>query len=155
MKNAARIAGIVLLFSVATAHAQTSVADDAPQVKGRKAISCYPVSQNNIMWSKRVWRTIDMREKFNHPLYYPEVPAQGRTSLFDAIKSGMLSGEISGYDVADNGVPFSVQLSKTQIDLMFKKQTPVSVRGNEELSLYNQQYSETPVMSSEITTWWI
>ena len=155
MKNAACITGIVLFFSVADATAQTSVADDAPQVKGRKAVSCYPVSQKDMMWSKRVWRTIDMREKFNHPLYYPEVPAQGRTSLFDAIKSGMLSGEINGYDVADNGVPFSVQMSKMQIDRMFKSQTPVSVRGNEELSLYNQQYSETSVLSSEITAWWI
>lgn len=147
------ICGGVLLTSLI--KAQTSVAADANQLKRRKPVSCYPVSANDLMWSKRVWRTMDMREKFNHPLYYPEVPTQGRTNLFDAIKSGMLSGEIAGYDIADNGVLFSVPLSKQQITRLFTQQTPVSVRGNDEQQFSNKQYAESPVQSSEVKAWWI
>ncbi len=30
--------------------------------------------QDDIMWSTRHWERIDMREKINHPLYYPVKP---------------------------------------------------------------------------------
>ena len=33
-----------------------------------------PVRESDIMWSKRVWRVIDVREKINQPFTYPEEP---------------------------------------------------------------------------------
>lgn len=33
-----------------------------------------PVRESDIMWSKRVWRVIDVREKMNLPFVYPEEP---------------------------------------------------------------------------------
>ena len=40
----------------------------------------------DVMWSKRVWRVIDLKEKMNHPLYYPDEQILDRKSLFDVIK---------------------------------------------------------------------
>jgi gliding motility associated protien GldN len=33
-----------------------------------------PVRESDVMWSKRVWRVIDVREKMNLPFVYPEEP---------------------------------------------------------------------------------
>jgi gliding motility associated protien GldN len=33
-----------------------------------------PVRESDVMWSKRVWRVIDVREKMNLPFIYPEEP---------------------------------------------------------------------------------
>ena len=37
----------------------------------KKVVPYEFVREADVTWSKRVWRAIDLREKFNHPLYYP------------------------------------------------------------------------------------
>ncbi len=65
----------------------------------RRVIPYAPLREADIMWLKRVWRRIDLREKINHPMYFPEKPAQGRKSLFDVIKDAILNdGTLTAYD---------------------------------------------------------
>ena len=59
----------------------------------------YPwVRESDIVWSRRVWRVIDVREKMNQAFYFPEIPHNNwrnlTTVLFDALKEG----KITAYD---------------------------------------------------------
>lgn len=51
----------------------------------------------DMMWTKRVWRVIDVREKMNQPLYYPLEPTQCLMSLFDVLKTAVLKGGLKAY----------------------------------------------------------
>lgn len=69
----------------------------------RKVIPYAPLREADVAWHKRIWRVIDMREKINHPFFYPEIPHEGWrnfvTILFDALKEGSLTAyEISQTD---------------------------------------------------------
>lgn len=75
--------------------------------------------ERDIMWSKRVWRTIDLREKFNHPMYYPETQINDRKSLFDVIKEGIMTDEIYAYDNPFFDDEFKVRMTKGGINEMF------------------------------------
>ncbi len=48
---------------------------DSPYLKEhiltKRLIPYEHVREADVIWSKRVWRRIDLREKINHPLYYP------------------------------------------------------------------------------------
>ncbi len=58
----------------------------------------YPyIREADIMWSKRIWRVIDLREKLNHPLYYPTEPTECLSSLFDVLKCALLDGKITAF----------------------------------------------------------
>ena len=56
----------------------------------------------DIMWSKRVWRKIDLKEKFNHPLYYPIERTADRISLVQLLIDGVREGALTAYDPADD-----------------------------------------------------
>lgn len=65
----------------------------------RKVIPYTNLRQADVMWSKRIWRRVDLRKKQNQVFYYPEEPAQGRKNLFDYIRQAILDdGTLTAYD---------------------------------------------------------
>ncbi|MBX2950102.1 MAG: gliding motility protein GldN [Crocinitomicaceae bacterium] len=62
------------------------------------------VREADVMWMKRVWQTIDLRERMNHTLYYPhdEITPAGewvkhgeRWSLWTIIRHNIINGKLT------------------------------------------------------------
>lgn len=74
-------------------------------VKNRKPIPYPSIREADVLWSKKVWRIVDLREKMNLPLYYPTTPMDGRYSLIDLLLKGVVGddpndgrlGELTAY----------------------------------------------------------
>ncbi len=94
------IIGLILFGSV-SADAQYKILDK-PWVKEntptRRVVPYTHVREADVMWHRRIWRTIDLREKINHPLYFPINEIEDRKSLFTVIKEGIKEGTITAYN---------------------------------------------------------
>src|SRR5574343_133717 len=72
----------------------------------KKMIPYEHVREADVVWSKRVWSFIDLREKINHPLYYPFdfyvdsnwVKNSSRLSLCTVIKHHILNGDLTVFE---------------------------------------------------------
>jgi gliding motility associated protien GldN len=68
----------------------------------KRVIQYTHLREADVIWAKRVWRTIDLREKQNHSLYFPMEPLSDRRSLWDVIKYGIIEeGSITPYEPTD------------------------------------------------------
>lgn len=72
-------------------------------VSTKRVVLYTHLSERDVLWSKRVWRTIDLRERMNYPLFYPEEPQSDRAALWDIIKCSVLQEQsLTIYELGDD-----------------------------------------------------
>jgi len=84
-------------------------------VPSRKPIPYPFLRESDVMWSKKIVRCIPLREKLNHPLYYPTEQMGSRMSLTNLIMYGISNEGLTAYDAMVDD-KFTVPLTKTQIN---------------------------------------
>ncbi len=128
---------IVFIFSLAIAglinvssYAQGGTVlnpDDSPRdgyydkihYPSRRVVPYPYLREADVMWTRRVWRIIDLREKINQPMYYPTRPTNLRKNLIFILQEAVCGTEtqpavIKGYDPF-NGDDFTGEMTTAEI----------------------------------------
>ncbi len=133
----------------------------------KKVVPYEFVREADVAWSKRVWRAIDLREKFNHPLYYPLDDFQDdmdptdfdawrrnptRWSLWSIIRYHIITGDLTLYS------PFDPDWQKWKDGDLFKYPFLQSEKGDPTIiggtfltdSIYREEVKSMQYLGKEI-----
>jgi gliding motility associated protien GldN len=122
----ALLLGSFIMMTPSETNAQT-VLDGAwikEHNKTKKVIQYPFIREADVMFAKRIWQDIDLREKMNMPLYYPLEEASGMKSLFDVIKDALLvEGSITAYSTGVTGREddFRTPLLRSDVQTMLER----------------------------------
>jgi gliding motility associated protien GldN len=84
-------------------------------IGSRRQVPYTYLREGDVMWQKRVWREIDLREKQNQPLYYPLELNACRTSLIQALTKHVLNEEIIAFKDEHFMVPYSLNEVRSRL----------------------------------------
>jgi gliding motility associated protien GldN len=136
MKSLIRIAsGCAILIASATQYTQAQTVLDGAWIKEHnktKKVVQYPfIREADVMWARRIWQDIDLREKMNLPLYYPLEESSGMKSLFEVIRTALLDeGSITAYSSGVTGLEddFRVALMRNDVKGILERQDTSSTQ---------------------------
>ncbi|MFZ4784710.1 MAG: gliding motility protein GldN [Flavobacteriales bacterium] len=148
VKNLLAVLPLLLLSAMGIAQGNQTVLDGAyvPEHNPTRRMVPYPhLRQADVMWERRVWEVIDIRQKQNQSLYLPLEEIANRKSLFDVIRKGITEDfSITAYSLGptQEDDEFRYPMTTEEVDSVLN---PIVIRYQENLDTGER----TPVPNPE------
>lgn len=165
MKRLALIITVVILSAAGfKGHAQ--ILDSPPKdviyydndLQDARPVPYPAVRKASIMWSKRMWRELDFRQKMNQPFYYPLEPHNDWRNFITVVMDALKEGSITAYDISSTDeftIPLTYQeIITRQIDTLHRTLTRPYPPYDQYDTVIFSEFDPTKVMKLRIKEDW-
>jgi gliding motility associated protien GldN len=108
------------------------------------------IREADVMWSKIVYRMVDLRQKQNLSLYYPTKPIGGRMNFVDLVLWGIDNEGVRAFSTNDPLNEFTAQMTIDQVDEAFDAGTDTIKTPNPTTGILEEIVIENPRKTSEV-----
>ncbi len=117
------------------------------------------VREADVMWSKIIWRRIELKEKKNHILYEPTTPIGPKKSLIDVVLDGIEKKGLTAYKAKaeDAGNEFDIIMKEDEINTKMgasQEKLLVQVLEGFDTVIVNQPYYSADITSYLVKEVW-
>lgn len=147
------IAAILQCLDAVETHAQVLLGLPYEKIHtvNRKPVPYQYVRESDVMWSKIIWRKIELTERANQHLYFPTEPTDNRMSLIDVLLEGIHTQGLTAYNES-NGDEFGQIVTEKEVHTALGTETTTmtitDLDGNDQTKVV-----ETPYNSSEVKSY--
>ncbi len=165
MKKLLLVSTLFLLFAVPGNISYGQILDSPPQdgvfsdlEPDIRPIPYPPLRDADVMWAKRIWREIDMRQKINQPFYFPIEPHNNWRNFMTVLMDALKEGSVTAYDISNTDeflVPLTYQeIITRQIDTIHRVLTRPYPPYDEYDTVIYSEFDATRVMRLRLKEDW-
>ena len=136
-----------------TSEAKRDRAYDRDLLGTREIIPYDHIREADVFWEKRVWRTIDFREKMNLPFTWPVDPFM--QFVYDGIMNGELTAYSPLYDDFGEGTALTIEQLKVKYEGVDTTYTYNEETYEEEILLIPREFDYQNIKKIQIKEDWI
>jgi gliding motility associated protien GldN len=120
MKKISVLLGLMTLSTIGI-YAQDQLLEvyEREHIPNKRPVPYEYIREADVMWSKTIYRMVDLRQAQNLPLYYPTKPIGGRMNLVDIILYGIDNEGIRAFSTNDPVNEFTAQMTIDDINSAF------------------------------------
>ncbi len=153
------IAAILQCVDAVETHAQVLLGLPYEKIHtvNRKPVPYQYVRESDVMWSKIIWRRIELTERANQHLYFPTEPTDGRMSLIDVLLEGIHTQGLTAYN-ENNGDEFGTIVTEKEVHTALGTETTTmtvtDINGDDQTKVVEQPYNSSEVKSYLLKELW-
>jgi gliding motility associated protien GldN len=114
-----------------------------------------PLREADVIWSRRIWREINMKEKMNQPFYFPETPQGTWKSFMQIVLDNLKEGTITAYEDDKFILPRNYNEIMKQSEKTIKKTLLREGTDVEYDTTYTESFQSTAVTKLKIKEQWV
>lgn len=118
-KYAVILVGFFALSTFVSAQDQLTEIYVKEHIPNKKAVPYEYIREADVMWSKVVYRMVDLRQTQNMVLYYPTKPIGNRMNFIDLLFQGIQNEGIRAFSTMDPVNEFTNQMTLDDIEKVF------------------------------------